>query len=215
MNRRGFLKSLALIGAALPIGAESIALASTTEINQTWTILRKTPVVFYVNSWGTLSASQEEAYYRSRGEMYDIDAIPDDEDALIELVSEHPALQNQVEYLRESAERMGETTVDDWATWLQDDNATLATRHLRMWLNRWPDESDWEQFNRAGNTGQGEARCFFEREQHLASTFGIVIVDGDHPGSSYYAAELRTDVDEANAIARADGIPIRFVEDGE
>jgi hypothetical protein len=56
---------------------------------------------------------------------------------------------------------------------------------------------------------------FFESEPAIAREFSIVIVDGDHPGSSYYAAELRTDIDEANAIARAQGIPIRFENDDD
>jgi hypothetical protein len=213
MNRREFLKSLAAIGASLPINAEVIATVPTAEIDHAWAILHKTPYVFYVKPWYTLSVSQEESYFRTRGEMYGIDDIPADETELIDFIAENSAIEDQVQYLWESAHSINETKAKDWVTWLQDDNAYLVTSHLSRWLSRWPDESDWEQFNRDGNTGQGEARIFFEREHHLADLFGIVIVDGDHPGSSYYAAELRTDVEEANAIACAEGIPIRFVED--
>ena len=39
----------------------------------------------------------------------------------------------------------------------------------------------------------------------------IDIVEGDRPGSTYYAAELRGDMDTANRAAEAAGIPVRFV----
>ena len=34
---------------------------------------------------------------------------------------------------------------------------------------------------------------------------GVQIIEGDHPGSSYYAAELRQGIDYANQIARDSG----------
>jgi hypothetical protein len=40
---------------------------------------------------------------------------------------------------------------------------------------------------------------------------GVNIIEGEHPGSTYYAAEFHGDVEEANAIAAAEGIPVRFV----
>jgi len=40
---------------------------------------------------------------------------------------------------------------------------------------------------------------------------GIDLVEAVHPGSSYYAAELRDDIDETNRAAKATGIPVRFV----
>jgi hypothetical protein len=40
---------------------------------------------------------------------------------------------------------------------------------------------------------------------------GVDIVEGEHPGSTYYAAELRGNIDEANRAAEAAGIPVRFV----
>jgi hypothetical protein len=43
---------------------------------------------------------------------------------------------------------------------------------------------------------------------------GVVIIEGEHPGSSYFAAELRIPVEEANAIAEENGWTIRFVREG-
>jgi hypothetical protein len=164
---------------------------------------------------GTLSASREETYYRTRGEMYELDDIPGDPEALIQLADEHTPVENHINYLHEVALGEDETLAPTWVAWLRSGNAEQVVHELDAWLRSWPDENDWENFNRSGQTGQGSARMFFESEPAIAREFSIVIVDGDHPGSSYYAAELRTDIDEANAIARAQGIPIRFENDDD
>ncbi len=39
---------------------------------------------------------------------------------------------------------------------------------------------------------------------------GVVVAEGEHPGNTYYAAELRKSVYEANATAEALGLPFRF-----
>ena len=44
---------------------------------------------------------------------------------------------------------------------------------------------------------------------------GVVIVDGDRPGSNYIAAELKSSVEDANKAAERLGLPIRFAESGE
>jgi hypothetical protein len=42
-------------------------------------------------------------------------------------------------------------------------------------------------------------------------SLGVRVVEGEHPGSTYYAAELHGDIDEANRTAEEAGIPVRFV----
>ena len=42
-------------------------------------------------------------------------------------------------------------------------------------------------------------------------TLGVDVIEGEHPGSTYYAAELRGDIDEANRAAKKIGLPVRFV----
>jgi hypothetical protein len=44
----------------------------------------------------------------------------------------------------------------------------------------------------------------------VLEALNVVIVEGDHPGSSYYAAELRMPIGETNAAARRKGIPLLF-----
>ena len=58
---------------------------------------------------------------------------------------------------------------------------------------------------------QGQAKSFFEvLDRGSLEALQVVIVEGEHPGSSYYAAELRQSVDEANAQAELLGFPFRF-----
>lgn len=39
---------------------------------------------------------------------------------------------------------------------------------------------------------------------------GLDIIKGEHPSSTYYAAELRKDIDHANQVARDMGLDFRF-----
>jgi hypothetical protein len=43
---------------------------------------------------------------------------------------------------------------------------------------------------------------------------GVVIVEGDHPGSDYFAAELRVEIADANRSAAKLGLPFRFRRKG-
>ena len=44
----------------------------------------------------------------------------------------------------------------------------------------------------------------------VAEMFKIDLIEGEHPGSTYYAAELSIPVEEANKLAHQNQIPIRF-----
>ena len=55
------------------------------------------------------------------------------------------------------------------------------------------------------------AKKYFERfDYKTLDGIGVQIVEGDHPGSIYYAAVLRQDVDYVNNIARSLGLKFRF-----
>lgn len=49
-----------------------------------------------------------------------------------------------------------------------------------------------------------------ERARPCRASKGFV--EGDRPGNSYYAAELRGDIDAANRAAEAAGLRVRFVK---
>ena len=63
--------------------------------------------------------------------------------------------------------------------------------------------------------GQGQALAFFEGLPHeTLVALDVVIVEVDCPGSSYFAAELKSDMDTANKVAAKLEMPFRFRGEG-
>ena len=55
------------------------------------------------------------------------------------------------------------------------------------------------------------AKEYFEAlDYETQDALGVDIIEGEHPGSTYYAAELRQDIDYANQVARDMGMDFRF-----
>jgi hypothetical protein len=106
---------------------------------------------------------------------------------------------------------------EDWEAWLKtadDDTIDRLVDRVNDWINDTPDEHDYEIADLRGYSGRGDALRYFRDEFEYGDDFDIVVVEGDCPGSSYFAAELRMDLDEANALARELDIPIRFARQG-
>lgn len=83
---------------------------------------------------------------------------------------------------------------------------------IDTWFSEPPDWDSEDGYLPEASTAQGAAKSFFEEMTgDELETLGVEIIEGDHPGSSYYAAELRGDIDAANRAATAAGIPVRFV----
>jgi len=60
-------------------------------------------------------------------------------------------------------------------------------------------------------SGMAVAKQFFESlDGKVLDALGVEIIEGEHPGSSYFAAELRQDVEYANQVAREMGLGYRF-----
>lgn len=93
--------------------------------------------------------------------------------------------------------------------------SSTVVERIRDWLASPPDWGSYEDdYLLDLGTGQGEGAAFaYFRSMDFNSldTLGVVVVEGDHPGSTYYAAKLRCDIDEANKAAEAAGLPVRFV----
>ena len=115
--------------------------------------------------------------------------------------------------------KSGEEAVhDDWQSWLNDLSGEAVDELIECangWLEEDADETDWEVATLRGYTEQGAALSYFRDDFPCSDLFNIVIVEGDHPGSTYYAAELRMSVEDANLIAEAEGLPIRFEWSGD
>lgn len=102
---------------------------------------------------------------------------------------------------------------EPWQDWIELEGKNGIAKFnalIEDWLT---DPIDWTQSDhfpmRSGP--RGVALGFFEDQEYaLLDALGVVIVDGEHPGSSYYAAELRNDIDDANVTAERLGLPFRF-----
>jgi hypothetical protein len=83
---------------------------------------------------------------------------------------------------------------------------------IEKWFGEAPDWSSEFDYLPESATAQGAALEFFRgmADEDL-EILGIDVVEGDHPGSTYYAAELRYDIDAANRAAEVAGILVRFV----
>lgn len=83
---------------------------------------------------------------------------------------------------------------------------------IEKWFGEPPNWSFEDDCLPESGTAQGAALEFFrDMAADDLETLGVEVVEGEHPGSTYYAAELRGDIEEANRAAEAAGIPVRFV----
>lgn len=168
---------------------------------------------FVVSEWGSISfadfveaATREEAYGYSVNQLQDIN----------ELVSF--ADSSTLNY---RLQRIYELELDDepedpdygWVTWLKessDESRELIYAEVETYLEEAPNYNDADFLPDTANA-QGAAYRFFQSEDwDLLDQLGIVIVDGEHPGSSYFAAELTIPVAEANKRAKVLDVAYRL-----
>ena len=85
---------------------------------------------------------------------------------------------------------------------------------IQDWLDDDVERDEAEWFD-SGWSGQDAARGFFsDLDAKVLDAIGVVIIEGEHPGSSYYAAELRNEIASANQAAQALGLAFRFQAEG-
>jgi hypothetical protein len=81
-----------------------------------------------------------------------------------------------------------------WRDWVEhegDPGLASFKEHIQDWLDdeiNW-DESDWFDNNYSGQSAS--LHFFSELEHDVRQALGVVIIDGEHPASSYYAAGSR------------------------
>lgn len=110
---------------------------------------------------------------------------------------------------------MPEEPEEGVATWLLGLTTTEFEWCVVPVIEKWfeaPPDWNWEDdYLPRGSTSQSAALEFFqELDRDQLRAIGVVIVEGEHPGSTYYAAELTLDIDVANNAAAEAGIPVRF-----
>jgi hypothetical protein len=105
-----------------------------------------------------------------------------------------------------------EQGVESWLLSLTNSEfEDLVVPEIEKWFNS-PPNWNWEDdYLPKNSTSQGAALEFFQRmDEDDLDAIGVVIVEGEHPGSTYYAAELEVELDIANKAAAQAGIPVRF-----
>jgi hypothetical protein len=99
-----------------------------------------------------------------------------------------------------------------WVLQCSDEDFKKVRSQMEDWAKAEPDLMNEVDFFQIPAGEQDAAYKFFSDgvESEVLARLDIRIVEGEYPGSTYYAAELRIPVEEANARAGAAGIAIRF-----
>jgi hypothetical protein len=230
MDRRTFLKTLASLGASIALPFD-LATASQKEVDAAWQAATNAWGLFEVNEYGTLSyanfeppTTRRDAYWYAGASDFDADEIERRwslnerikdlyRDALIDAAENDPLVDAP------DLDAIEQRVEEGWAAWFKRakgaDEAAIEAA-IDDWLDAEPDWcNEWEELYKSG-TAQGGAYDHFLREDpDVMDALNIVVIEGDCPGSSYFAAELRISPEEANEIAEANGWEIRFVTEGQ
>jgi hypothetical protein len=236
VDRRSFLRRAAGFTAGL-VAPAAIAAASKSEIDAAWHRLSANPLRFCVDQGGTIWDPSETDPERRRDLYPEVDPAAWRAQGCVMQAAQacyalHDFLESRAASAFEELELAAEeepsgrwsaisallekNPTHDWHVWVQTMDVTefeALKVEVRDWLDDGIGERDIELSPQIGR--QGSAMAFFEGfPLKDLDALGVVIVEGDRPGSTYFAAELRVSVDEANAAASRMKLPIRF-EEGE
>lgn len=239
LSRRQFLAGLLSVGATIAIPV-ALAQATPAQVNTAWKQLLKDPWYFDVNEFDTIVDSSIDEP-KIRGDAFDVDVgeYRAPESLVSEIEGCYPLTRHfqqlafdELEEVRFSLdeneslssparkrlERLAKALDDEdegWAAWVLlegTDGLPKFKEVIADWLASPIEWSDYEHFPKYV-TGQGNAMKFFESLPYdTLVALGVVIVEGDRPGSTYYAAELKKSIEDANASAERLELPFRFRE---
>ena len=216
ISRRVFLKILVSSGAWAACPFE-IAAASDAEVEGVWPDICSDPIVFVVED-RTIYAPWVE-YPQTYGDVVELFSDYSTREGVLAAFDENYDLQSHFYNALEDAASVEDSLAQRLTESMEMDDAVIA------WLNQAPVEelstvidhwlgSDlpvlYEMPLHAGP--MGEAYAFFQNQEFSTlRSLGVSVVEGEHPGSSYYAAELRVSIESANDAAVGIGLPIRFM----
>lgn len=227
MDRRAFLKTLSALGLGTMLPADLVG-AAGTEVDVAWRDAAASWDLFVVSEYGTLSYAnmEEPRTRREAGRFGAADTIDvNDVECYWSLRSRIQALyagrleeealaRGEAPEWRELFDKAEEACLD-WFARATGAEREAIVREIEEWLEEPPDGEEWEDFYKQSDP-QGLAYCrFVYEDREICEQLGIVVVEGEQPGSSYFAAELRGNVDEANRIAEARGWSLRFVRESD
>jgi N-formylglutamate amidohydrolase len=126
-----------------------------------------------------------------------------------------PVAKEQLRDLRRALDAMPQSDPDAARDWLRSLDAATFRARVVPYMTRWSAERpDGEEVDAASIevTGRGIAfGCFEGMDYDDCEKLGVEVIDGDRPGSSDFAAELRGDIGAANRAAREADLAVRFV----
>lgn len=242
LTRRSFLAGLLSVGAALALQGP-LSEATAAQVDEAWKKLLKDPWYFDVNQFGTIvEGDAQEPKIRSDvfdayvGDRCTPDSLIAEVQGCVPLTSHFQQLaadelnvvQSELEdgedlppKERKRLERLAKALSDpddgwaDWVSLLGSAGLPGFVSEVEDWLASPIEGNDYQWFPiRSG--AQGQAMAFFESlPRETLDQLCVVIIEGDCPGSTYYAAELRQPIEDANAAAELLGLPFRFKAEGK
>ena len=236
LNRRNFLAGLIAVGATITLPV-AFADATPAQVNTAWKQLLKSPWYFDVNESDTITDSsrteptiRSDVFFVNTGDCCTVDSLISDIEDCYPLTSHFRQLAltelGDVQDLLEDDDLDGaerarlvklvaalEDEDEGWAEWIRLEGVAGLSRlkdEAQTWLESDIEWGDYEWFPKYTGA-QGHAMEFFESLPfETLKAIGVVIVEGDHPGSTYYAAELSTSIEQANVRVAELELPFRF-----
>lgn len=218
LTRRSFLTALVAAGFCFPDAASNASALEDLDVLES--TLEAQPLIFDVLPGGgelvasnyLPNADRYTAYDVSPSDLQFGEGAFDFLDRIQELRSAIYWYSIQTEAEAEALEDWETEMVADFIDALPDDKRADLTRYLQRWFEEAPDleERDSNDIVRPMDGRQLAFRLFWDFDPEILDALEIYVVEGDSPGSTYYAAEMHGDVDEANRIARELEMPWRF-----
>lgn len=235
MNRRDFIKTMLALGASITLPID-LAASTDSAIAEAW---ESSGFAFDVQEYGAIwvsdfneSATREEAYGFSIGDAdfrrpqgliqfaessplnYRLQDIYEDYRCELQDIAESGPSAAAGRAAKKRLARLPDDPDYGWQVWLkvEQEKAWVRLRpEIEQFLEEAPDWSELEHLPESANA-QGAAFLYFRdcEDPGVLDQLGIIIIEGDCPGSTYFAAELTIPVDEANRIARENDYPYRF-----
>lgn len=125
--------------------------------------------------------------------------------------------KRRIAALKERLKKLPEEPQEGATGWLlgltKSEFEANVVPQIQEWFSEPPDWNFEDDYLPQTGTAQGAALEFFRSmDADAVALLGVDVVEGDHSGGTYYAAELRGDIDMANRAATAARLPVRFVK---